>query len=61
MRELDSREVRVYRQEHECSMQEAKRAVLKANALDAIAGATSLEDLKPVLVLILESLPDLQG
>jgi hypothetical protein len=61
MRELDSREVLVYRQEHECGMHEAKQAVLRSNALDAIREATSVEDLKPVLLLILASIPELQS
>lgn len=52
-------EVQAYRQEHQCSMFVARRNCLARNLRLAIEAAKSVDELKPVLVALLQ-LTDLQ-
>lgn len=55
MKELTATEVKDYRERNGCSMEEAKRGVLRAHAIEIVERAESVADLKEVLIAILKN------
>lgn len=50
-------DVRAYRIKHECGMETARREVLREKLREATLSATSVDDLRKVLLALIETMP----